>query len=86
MAEETWGLRADEVKGTSFFDLDIGLEVTKLKEPILACLASGSSHETMMNARNRRGRAIRCHITINRQESAQGKDRRVVLLMEETDE
>ena len=86
MAEETWGLRADEVKGTSFFDLDIGLEVTKLKEPILACLASRSSHETMMNARNRRGRAIRCHITINRQESAQGKDRRVVLLMEETDE
>jgi len=86
MAEETWGLRADEVKGTSFFDLDIGLEVTKLKEPILACLVSGSSHETMMNARNRRGRAIRCHITINRQESAQRKDRRVVLLMEETDE
>ncbi len=86
MAEETWGLRSDEVKGTSFFDLDIGLEVAKLKDPILTCLASGSSHETVMNARNRRGRTIRCHVTINRQEGGQVKDRRIVILMEEIDE
>src|SRR5262250_1908259 len=86
MAEETWGLRSDEVKGTSFFDLDIGLEVAKLRDPILTCLASGSSHETVMNARNRRGRPIRCHVTVNRQEGAQVKDRRIVILMEEIDE
>src|SRR5215469_4943130 len=83
MAEETWGLRSDEVKGTSFFDIDIGLEVAKLRDPILTCLASGSSHETVMNARNRRGRPIRCHVTVNRQEGAQVKDRRIVILMEE---
>src|SRR5215472_9278028 len=86
MAEETWGLRSDEVKGTSFFDLDMGLEVAKLRDPILTCLASGSSHETLMNARNRRGRPIRCHVTVNRQEGAQVKDRRIVILMEEIDE
>src|SRR5215467_5684734 len=86
MAEETWGLRSDEVKGTSFFDIDIGLEVAKLRDPILTCLASGSSHETVMNARNRRGRPIRCHVTVNRQEGAQVKDRRIVILMEEIDE
>src|SRR5215467_9372822 len=86
MAEETWGLRSDEVKGTSLFDLDIGIEVAKLREPILVCLASGSSHETVMNARNRRGRPIRCHVTVNRQEGAQVKDRRIVILMEEIDE
>src|SRR5499425_563557 len=86
MAEETWGLRSDEVKGTSFFDIDIGLEAAKLRDPILTCLASGSSHETVMNARNRRGRPIRCHVTVNRQEGAQVKDRRIVILMEEIDE
>src|SRR5258706_6190724 len=40
-AQELWGLRGDEVQGKAFFELDIGLPVDQLRQPLLDCLDSG---------------------------------------------
>ena len=44
--EELWGLRADEVVGQHFFNLDIGLPVEQLHAPLHACLVDGESAES----------------------------------------
>ncbi|HEX2189239.1 MAG TPA: CheR family methyltransferase [Longimicrobiaceae bacterium] len=63
-AEELWGLRADEVEGHAFQNLDIGLPVERLKGPVRACIDGKSEMEEMvLDAVNRRGRAIRCRVT-----------------------
>jgi two-component system CheB/CheR fusion protein len=59
-AQELWGLRADEVEGEHIMNLDIGLPVERLHQPIRACLAGESSEPVAMPAVNRRGRAIDC--------------------------
>jgi len=64
-AEDMWGLRADEVRGNSVFSLDIGLPVEELRGPILACLRGERNEPTvLLDAINRRGRAIKCQVHI----------------------
>jgi two-component system CheB/CheR fusion protein len=83
-AEDLWGLRADEVQGRSLLTLDIGLPVEQL--PISAFLSGKASYETTsVNATNRRGRAVRCHITCTPFLSLDGEREGVVLLMEEVE-
>jgi len=63
-AEEMWGLRAEEVEGEAFQNLDIGLPVERLKAPIRACIEERSAaEELVLDAVNRRGRSIRCRVT-----------------------
>jgi two-component system CheB/CheR fusion protein len=63
-AENLWGLREEEVVGQYFLNLDIGLPVEKLQQPIRNCLAGESeSQYVVLNATNRRGRAIQCKVT-----------------------
>jgi two-component system, chemotaxis family, CheB/CheR fusion protein len=83
MAEEMWGLRTDEVKGSTFFNLDIGLEVGKLRQAIRACQVSGTNDDLVFDAINRRGRSIRCRITVTKQRILEEKNRGVILLFEE---
>jgi two-component system, chemotaxis family, CheB/CheR fusion protein len=65
--EETWGLRADEVKRKSFFSLDIGLPVARLEEPLHAFIGGSEDYfETVMDAINRTGRAIECKLRATR--------------------
>jgi two-component system CheB/CheR fusion protein len=83
-ANELWGLRQDEVKGQSLLSLDIGLPVAELRNLVRSVLNSGSEHEAIvLEATNRRGRAMQCRITcdplIGMGEDIQG----VILLMEE---
>jgi two-component system CheB/CheR fusion protein len=64
-AEDLWGLRAEEVEGSHFLNLDIGLPVDQLRSPIRAALggnADGSEHH--VPAVNRRGRSIDCTVQI----------------------
>ncbi len=64
-AQETWGLRADEVQGKFFQALDIGLPVKTLLAPFRACLLDRDCHQELtMEATNRRGRRIRCQIIL----------------------
>jgi two-component system CheB/CheR fusion protein len=58
-SEELWGLRADEVTGRHLLNLDIGLPVDQLKDPVRACLSDGAVTVAVeLSAVNRRGRAI----------------------------
>jgi two-component system CheB/CheR fusion protein len=61
-AEEMWGLRSDEVSGDHLMNLDIGLPVEHLRQPIRNCLAGEGLEQVTLDAVNRRGRSVRCHI------------------------
>lgn len=58
-----WGLPAEEVEGNFFFDLDIGLPVEQLREPVRACQNGVSDYqEIVLDAVNRRGKSLRCRV------------------------
>lgn len=63
-AEDIWGLRADEVEGSHFLNLDIGLPVDQLRTPIHRCLSAGAAEELRVPALNRRGRAGECQVRV----------------------
>ena len=65
-------------------NLDIGLPVERLKPAIRSCLAGEETCPTaILEARNRRGKSIRCHVTCTPLRGATGGTRGVILLMEE---
>ena len=83
-AEDLWGLRFDEVKGHSLVNLDIGLPVGKLRNPLQACLADGAGQqELILDAVNRRGRKIKCRISINPLANLHGQRLGAIIMMEE---
>ncbi len=85
-AEDLWGLRAEEVVGTHFMNLDIGLPVDRLWQTIRACLAGEEDHRELdLEATNRRGRAIRCHLVCTTLRNADSEIRGVILLMDDND-
>jgi two-component system CheB/CheR fusion protein len=62
---ELWGLRSDETVGQPFLDLDIGLPVQQLEQPLSACLQGASGREELtLAATNRRGRPVQCQVTV----------------------
>jgi two-component system CheB/CheR fusion protein len=63
-SEERWGLRADEALERELRELDIGLPVTTLRDPIRSALgADGERTDVVVDARNRRGQPIVCRVT-----------------------
>ena len=83
-AEDLWGLRADEVRGQSLMNLDIGLPVEKLKTAIRACLTGESEFEELfIDAVNRKGKAINCRVTCTPILGSNQESRGVILTMEE---
>jgi two-component system CheB/CheR fusion protein len=82
-AEDMWGLRADEVQGKSFLNLDIGLPVTELRAPIRACFAGESPRELVLDAVNRRGKKIKCRITCTPLDTPRKKREGVILLIDD---
>jgi len=84
MAEDLWGLRAEETKGQSLMDLDIGLPVGQLREPIRACLSQEiDKQEMILDALNRRGRSIKCRVAITPFRGPKGEPQGAMLIMEE---
>jgi two-component system, chemotaxis family, CheB/CheR fusion protein len=82
-AEELWGLRFDEVRGESFFGLDIGLPVDELRRPIRACLDGVGSSDVVIRATNRRGQSIRCRAACKPLDAVAGDRQGVLLFVEE---
>jgi two-component system CheB/CheR fusion protein len=81
-AEDLWGVRADELQNRSLLDLDIGLPVDQL--PIPSFLAGKSDYyEVVLDAINRRGKAIKCLVTSTPFVGLGGDRQGVVLMMEE---
>ena len=86
-AEDLWGLRADEVTGQSFMNLDIGLPVEKLKASIRSCLMEqGAFEEAVLDAINRRGKTFKCRVSCTPIISADREHHGVILMMEELEE
>jgi two-component system CheB/CheR fusion protein len=86
-AEDLWGVRADEVRNGHFMNLDIGLPVEKLRQAIRACLAGESPLErTILDARDRRGRSIRCEVTCTPLLGPERGIQGAIVLMETSDE
>ena len=84
IAEDMWGLRADEVKEHSLFNLDIGLPVNRLRDPIGSALNDGdASQDLVLDAVNRRGRNIKCRVSIRPFKAANGEQQGAVIMMEE---
>jgi two-component system CheB/CheR fusion protein len=83
-ALDMWGVRRDEAQGSSFFNLDVGLPVAELHQPIREVLSGAAGHrEMVLPATNRKGRSIRCRVSVA---PLTGLDRAVtgaILLMEE---
>jgi two-component system CheB/CheR fusion protein len=62
-AEDLWGLRAEEVVNREFLGLDIGLPLKRLQAPIRRAMTDGGEpQETVVPARNRRGKNIDCRV------------------------
>jgi two-component system CheB/CheR fusion protein len=83
-SQELWGLRADEVQGRPLLSLDIGLPMDQILPAIRAQMASPGGHqEATVDARNRRGRAIRCRVSVSTLNGSVDDIHGVILLMEE---
>jgi two-component system, chemotaxis family, CheB/CheR fusion protein len=87
MAEELWGIRAAEVAGKNFLNLDSGLPAERLKAPIRACLVEDAKHvEVILDATNRRGKPIRVKVTCTPLAGPRGASvGGVIMVMEDTD-
>jgi two-component system CheB/CheR fusion protein len=87
-AEDLWGLRTDEAVGQNFFNLDIGLPVDHLLQPIRACLMDTSvdGSESVVPAVNRRGKSIHCQVTCTPLIGIHRQIQGVILVMEERSE
>lgn len=81
--EDLWGLRADEVLGEHLLNLDIGLPVAELRQPIRDCLADQDSPRSVqLSATNRRGKPVLCRVTCTRLLSRDDAIRGVVVAVE----
>src|SRR5262247_3370465 len=83
-AEDMWGLRTSEVQGRHLMNLDIGLPVEQLRQPIRTVLSGESDRaELTVECRNRRGKPVRCPIRCTQLTSASDKVLGAIILMEE---
>jgi two-component system, chemotaxis family, CheB/CheR fusion protein len=83
-AEDLWGLRANEVQGRHLMNLDIGLPVEQLRQPVRSVLAGETERvELTLECRNRRGKAIRCPIRCTPLIAGTGEMLGAILLMDE---
>jgi two-component system, chemotaxis family, CheB/CheR fusion protein len=81
-ATELWGLRADEVHGQHLMNLDIGLPLERVMPLLRAKLAESSVQEEMLEATNRRGKAIKCLVRTSPLVNIDGEVRGAIVLME----
>ena len=83
-AEELWGLRKDEAELRGLLELDVGLPMDRIRELVRTSQdGSPGVREAVVEATNRRGKAVRCRVTCA---PRLGPDRRrvgLILLMEE---
>jgi two-component system CheB/CheR fusion protein len=83
-SEDLWGLRADEVQGQNFLNLDIGLPTGALRSAIRACIAGTNEYaDAAIEATNRRGRGIVCKVVVTPLLGAGKEVRGAIVMMDE---
>ena len=81
IAEEMWGLRADEVVGRPLLELDSGLPVDQIRSHLeFGAIMDSPADEIVVDATNRRGRPVRCRVRFAPLQSAERPG--VVMLIE----
>jgi two-component system, chemotaxis family, CheB/CheR fusion protein len=63
-AEDLWGLRADEVRGKHFLNLDIRLPVDRLKGHVRESQAGRKPDQVVLQATNRRGKPVKVRVEL----------------------
>jgi PAS domain S-box-containing protein len=82
-AHDLWGLRADEVQGRHFMNLDIGLPVEQLRTALRRLLAGTEIEQPILvEATNWRGRAITCRVRLSLLTAGADGPRGLVVFME----
>jgi two-component system, chemotaxis family, CheB/CheR fusion protein len=82
-SEDLWGVRVDEAEGEHLANLDIGLPVERLLQPVRDCLSGAAPRaELSLPATDRRGRGFRCEITVLPLAAADGEISGVIVIME----
>jgi two-component system CheB/CheR fusion protein len=59
---ELWGLRDDEVEGEHLLNLDIGIPVQRLREPIRSVLGGAAADALELDGHDRRGKPVRVRV------------------------
>jgi two-component system, chemotaxis family, CheB/CheR fusion protein len=84
---ELWGLRAEEVEGQAFLDLDIGLPVDRLRDSIRKVLAGDADMlEEEVEAVTRRGKTVECRVRTLPLRAPGGDVQGVIILMARADQ
>jgi two-component system CheB/CheR fusion protein len=84
-AEELWGLRGEEARGSHLLNLDIGLPVAQLRPLLKSCFSEDGGEQVIsLDAVNRRGRSIRCTVTCFPLNAADGTVQGAIMLMEDS--
>jgi two-component system CheB/CheR fusion protein len=88
-ARELWGLTADEAVGQHFLNLDIGLPVDQLRNPIRRVLGDGDGADGVAPVRlaavNRRGRNLDCIVSLTPLVGGKGDPHGVIVMMQPAD-
>ena len=83
-AEDLWGVRSDEVVGTQFLTLDIGLPVGQLAQSMRTVMAGEQPLvEKTLRSLTRRGRTIECLVSVTPLHAADGNTSGVIILMDD---
>ena len=84
-ATELWGVRSEEARHAHFFNLDFGLPLAELHQPIRDAIhGSGEPRTLILPATNRRGRAFQCRVRVLPLRSVDKVVGGAILLMEES--
>jgi two-component system CheB/CheR fusion protein len=81
-AADAWGLREAEVRGANFLNLDIGLPVAALRDPIRTTLSGEDPEPVIMPGHNRRGQAVVCTIAFAQLRAHDGSVIGAILLVD----
>ncbi|WP_329046634.1 PAS domain S-box protein [Amycolatopsis sp. NBC_01488] len=84
-AEDLWGVRREEAEGTHLLNLDIGLPLGELRPMVRDALGDADSRaELVLDAINRRGRAVVVRLVCSALRGPSGNSGGALLMMEET--
>ena len=82
-SEDLWGLRPQEVLGKHLLNLDIGLPVQDLRDPVRNSIAQSQSVSMAIESTTRRGRKVRLIVLCNPLLGSEGECRGAIILTRE---
>lgn len=87
-AADLWGIRADEAVDEHLLNLDIGLPVERLRQPLRRQLADGDqdAEVLVLDAINRRGRPLQVRVTLTHIVDHGQTNRAALLVMDVVEE